>query len=120
MSLELLSQNAGWFWPYLVVIVFGFLPTEVWRVLGVMAGKGLSEDSELMQWVRVVATALVAAVVAKLVLAPTGALGAAPLWGRLAAIGLGVAAMLAANRSLVAGLLTGELALIAAIYASKL
>jgi branched-subunit amino acid transport protein len=119
MSLELLSQNTGWFWPYLVVIVFGFLPTEVWRVLGVMAGKGLSEDSELMHWVRVVATALVAAVVAKLVLTPTGALAAVPLAGRVAAIGAGIAAMLAANRSLVAGLVVGELTLIAAAYFLK-
>jgi branched-subunit amino acid transport protein len=119
MSLELLSQNAGWFWPYLVVIIFGFLPTEVWRVLGVLAGKGLSEDSELMHWVKVVATALVAAVVAKLVLSPTGALAAVPLSGRLAAIGAGVAAMLMTNRSLVAGLVAGEITLILTAYFLK-
>jgi branched-subunit amino acid transport protein len=116
MSLDVLSQNAGWLWPYLVVIVFGFLPTEVWRVLGVFAGKGLSEDSEVMRWVKVVATALVAAVVAKLVLSPTGALAAVPMAGRLAAIAAGVVAMLATQRSLVAGLLAGELTLIVAYF----
>lgn len=113
MSLELLQQGSGWFWPYLVVIIFGFLPTEVWRVLGVFAGKGLDENSEVFQWVKVVATALVAAVVAKLVLLPTGALAAIPLEGRLAAIAAGIAAMLAMKRSLVAGLLAGEITLIA-------
>jgi hypothetical protein len=114
MSYDLLREGSGWFWPYLVVIVFGFLPTEVWRVLGVFAGKGLSEDSEVFQWVKVVATALVAAVVAKLVLTPTGALAAIPLAGRLGAIAAGVVAMLVMKRSLVAGLVAGELTLVAA------
>jgi branched-subunit amino acid transport protein len=114
MILDMVREGSGWFWPYLVVIVVGFLPTEVWRTLGVLAGKGLSEDSEILHWVRFVATALVAAVVAKLVLAPTGALAAIPTAGRVAAIGAGVAAMLAARRSLVVGLAVGELVLIAA------
>jgi branched-subunit amino acid transport protein len=114
MTPELLGEDARWLWPYLVVVVVGFLPTEVWRVLGVFAGKGLDEESELLRWVRQVATALVAAVVAKLVLAPTGALAAIPAAGRVAAILAGVAAMFATRRSLVAGLVAGELTLIAA------
>jgi hypothetical protein len=109
-----LSENAGWFWPYLVVLVVGFIPTEVWRVLGVLAGKGLNEESELFQWVKVVATALVAAVVAKLILSPTGQLANVPLVARVGAIGIGVAAMLLTGRSLVAGLVAGELTLIVA------
>jgi hypothetical protein len=119
MTLELLRDASGWFWPFLVVIVVGFLPTEVWRVLGVLAGKGLSEDSELFQWVKVVATALVASVVAKLVLAPTGALAAIPAAGRVAAIVAGVAAMLLVRRSMIAGLLAGEMTLIAAAVMLK-
>jgi Branched-chain amino acid transport protein (AzlD) len=119
MTLELLRQESGWFWPYLVVIIIGFLPTEVWRILGVLAGKGLSEESELFQWVKVVATALVAAVVAKLILAPTGALAAVPIGVRTFAIAAGVAAMLATRRSLVAGLAAGELSLIAGAWLSR-
>jgi hypothetical protein len=119
MTLDMLRESSGWFWPYLVVIVIGFLPTEVWRVLGVLAGKGLNEESELFQWVRIVATALVAAVVAKLILAPTGQLANVPLAARVGAIGVGIAAMLVTNRSLVAGLLAGELTLIAATWLLK-
>jgi hypothetical protein len=114
VTLDLIREGSGWFWPYLVVIIIGFLPTEVWRVLGVLAGKGLSEESELFQWVKVVATALVASVVAKLILAPTGALAA-----RVFAIVAGIAAMLATNRSILAGLLAGELTLIAAAWFLK-
>jgi hypothetical protein len=52
-------------------------------------------------------------------LSPTGALAAVPTGGRLAAISAGVAAMLAMNRSLMAGLVVGELTLLAATYLSK-
>jgi branched-subunit amino acid transport protein len=119
MSLELLEQQSGWLWPYLVMLLVGFLPTEVWRVLGVMAGKGLSEDSELFQWVKLVATALVAAVVAKLVLTPNGALATIPTAGRVVALAAGVGAMLLARRSLVVGLVVGECALIGAALLAR-
>ncbi len=76
-----LEHATGGLWPYLVVIIFGFLPTEVWRTLGVLAGRGLDENSEVFRWVRFVATALVTAVVAKLLLNPQGALMQIPLWG---------------------------------------
>ena len=113
-SLAALQTAVGSFWPYLVVIVFGFLPTEIWRVLGVFVGNGLDEESEVFHWVRMVSTALVTAVVAKLLLAPSGALATVPLWGRLGAVALGLAAMLALRRSIVAGLIVGEMALITA------
>ncbi len=111
-----LEHATGGLWPYLVVIIFGFLPTEVWRTLGVLAGRGLDENSEVFRWVRFVATALVTAVVAKLLLNPQGALMQIPLWGRLGAVALGIAVMLATRRSIVFGLLAGEAALIAVGY----
>jgi branched-subunit amino acid transport protein len=109
-----LEHATGGLWPYLVVVIFGFLPTEVWRVLGVLAGKGLAEDSEIFHWVRFVATALVTAVVAKLLLSPQGALATLPIGVRLGAIGVGLTVMLLARRSILAGLLAGEASLIAA------
>jgi Branched-chain amino acid transport protein (AzlD) len=111
-----LEHTTGALWPYLVVVIFGFLPTEVWRVLGVLAGKGLNENSEIFHWVRMVATALVTAVVAKLLLSPQGALAMVPLWGRLGAVVFGLTVMFAAKRSIALGLIAGELALIAAGY----
>jgi branched-subunit amino acid transport protein len=111
-----LEQATGGLWPYFVVVIFGFLPTEIWRTLGVLAGRGLDENSEVFRWVRFVATALVTAVVAKLLLTPQGALMQIPLWGRLGAVILGIAVMLATRRSIVLGLLAGEAALIAAGY----
>jgi hypothetical protein len=69
----------GALWPYVLVIVAGFLPTEVWRSLAVVFARGLDEDSEALIFVRGVATALLAAVVARLVLLPPGELIAVPL-----------------------------------------
>jgi branched-subunit amino acid transport protein len=107
-----LQPLTGAFWPYLVIIVIGFLPTEIWRSLGVIIGKGLNDDSEIFHWVRMVAAALVTAVIAKLLLSASGALASVPLWSRLAAIVIGVGAMLLLKRSILLGLLAGEVALI--------
>jgi Branched-chain amino acid transport protein (AzlD) len=64
---------------YLVLLLVGFLPNEVWRVLGVVIGRGLDEKSEFMIWVRAVAVAVLAAVIAKLILVPPGVRRGAPL-----------------------------------------
>src|SRR5204862_5856251 len=64
---------------YLILIVIGFLPSEVWRWLGIALGRGLDEQSEIILWVRAVATALIAGVIARIVLIPPGALAGVPL-----------------------------------------
>ena len=74
--------------PYLALLLLGFLPSEVWRWLGILLGRGLDENSEIILWVRGVATALIAAVVARIVLIPPGALASVPLSVRLAALGV--------------------------------
>jgi hypothetical protein len=103
--------------PYLALILIGFLPSEVWRWLGIVLGRGLDEDSEIILWVRGVATALVAGVVARIVLIPPGALATVPLAVRLAAIGIGFLAFLLTRRSTFVGVLTGEAVLVAGAIA---
>ena len=100
--------------PYLLLVVFGFLPSEVWRLLAVALSRGLDEEAEALIWVRHVATALLAGVVAKLLLAPGGALAAVPLPWRLGALAAGLSGFLALRRSVLAGVLVGGAVLIAA------
>ena len=76
-------------WPYIYILVAGWLATDLWRWLGVLIGNRIDERSEVLNWVRAVATALVAAVIAKLIFFPTGTLEASPLWLRLAAVVFG-------------------------------
>lgn len=99
--------------PYLALLLIGFLPSEGWRWLGILLGRGLSEDSEIILWVRAVATALVAAVVARIILFPPGALAAVPVEVRVAALGCGFLAFLLIRRSAFAGVIVGEAVLIA-------
>ncbi len=103
-------------WPYLVLILVGFLPSEMWRALGVVVSRGLDDRSEIIVWVRAVATTLLAAVVMKLLLMPTGALAAAPLSARFGAVLVGIAVYFLARRSVIAGVIAGELILIFITY----
>lgn len=96
----------------LVVVLVGFLPNELWRVLGVLFGRRIDENSVWMQWVKAVAAALLAAVVARLLLVPSGALVALPLWLRIGAVASGIAGFLLLRRSVLAGVLTAEAVLI--------
>jgi hypothetical protein len=99
--------------PYLVLLLVGFLPNEIWRLLGIVVARGIDEDSELIIWVRAVAVAILAAVIAKLIVLPPGALASVPLTVRLGAITFGFVAFLLVRRSVFAGLVVGEAALIA-------
>ena len=99
-------------WPYFLMILVGYLPNEVWREFGLILARGLNEDSEIVVWSRAVATAILAGVIAKLVLFPTGALAAIPLLLRVMASVIGFVVFLAVRRSVSAGVLAAEAALL--------
>jgi hypothetical protein len=103
--------------PYLALVLVGFLPNEFWRVLGLVLVRGLDEDSEVVVWVRAVATAMLAAVLAQLILSSSGALAAIPVGVRVGAAVAGFVAFVIARRSVFAGVLTGEVVLVAGGYA---
>lgn len=103
----------GEFWPYLVLIFVGFLPNEIWRLLGLVLARRLHEGAEVLIWVRAVATAILAGVIGKLIFFPAGALASVPLSVRIGAIVLGLLAFVLIRRSVFAGVVAGETALIA-------
>jgi len=94
--------------PYLVLILVGFLPNEIWRALGLVLARGLNEDSEIVVWSRAVATAILAAVIGKLILFPSGTLDDIPLAVRIAAAACGFVAFICIKRSVFAAVLVGE------------
>ena len=103
-------------WPYLLLILVGFLPNEIWRALGLVMARGLDEGSELVVWSRAVATAILAGVIAKLIIFSPGALAEMPLALRVGAVACGLAAFLAVRRSMFVGVAVGEVVLIAGGY----
>jgi hypothetical protein len=102
--------------PVLALLLVGFLPNEVWRIVGLMLVRGLDEKSQIIVWVRAVATAMLAAVMAQLILSTTGAMAGIPVAIRIGAAVVGFAAFLVARRSVFAGVLAGEIAVMAGIY----
>jgi hypothetical protein len=96
---------------YALLLLVGFLPNEVWRMLGLAVARGVDEDSEFFVWARAVAVAVLAGVIAKLILFPPGALAAVPVSLRLGAIACGMLAFLLARRSVLAGVAAGEVVL---------
>ncbi len=99
-------------WPYLMLILVGFLPNEMWRLLGLGLARGVDESSEILVWVRAVATAVLAGVIGKLILFPAGALTTVPAPVRIAAACIGLLAFFLVRRSVFAGVAAGEAALI--------
>ena len=95
-------------WPYFVLILVGYLPNEIWRVLGLVLARGLNEDSEVVMWSRAVATAILAGVIAKLILFSSGALDSIPLPVRIGAAVCGFIVFSLVKRSVFAGVIAGE------------
>jgi hypothetical protein len=102
--------------PYLILIFFGFLPSEIWRFMSVFAARRIDENSEVFVYVRTIAAVLLVGIVGKLIFNPSGALALAPLAARLGALAIGATAFLIFRRSVFAAVFAGEAAIIMAGY----
>lgn len=102
--------------PYLAILLVAALPTHIWRWLGVLFAGRMDETSEVFVWVKAVATALVAALIAKLLLMPTGPLALLPVTVRCGAALFGLAVYVAAGRRLAVGIAAGELVILIAWF----
>ena len=97
-------------WHALVMLVLaGVIPNQVWRMLGLWLGSGLDEGSDLLMWVKAVATAILAGVIAQILVQPPGALASIPPVLRYGALAVGLVAFMLTRRSIFAGVLCGEI-----------
>jgi branched-subunit amino acid transport protein len=108
-----MSDFIGDWHALLVLLVAGVLPNQIWRMLGLWFGGGLDEGSELLVWVRAVATAVLAGVIAQIVVQPPGALASVPDWLRYSAVVAGFAAFMLSRKSIFAGVVAGEIFMLA-------
>ena len=97
----------------LVLLLAGFLPNEVWRMIGLWLGGGVDEGSELLVWVRAVATAILAGVIAQILLEPPGALASVPGWLRYLRWLRALRPSPLTRRSIFVGVVCGELLMLA-------
>ncbi len=103
----------AWWWPYLFILIAGWLVTDAWRFLGVYLGGRLSEQSDLLVLVRCIATALVAAVIASLIVFPAGPLAQASLFLRIFSAAIGFAVFLWFRKNVLLGIAVTEIVLLA-------
>jgi len=96
-----------------ILVVAGVIPNPFWRMLGLWFGGGIDEGSELLMWVRVVATAILAGVIAEIVVQPPGALASVPEWLRYTAVLVGFAGFMASRKSIFTGVVCGEIVIVA-------
>src|SRR5436853_7145632 len=111
-----MSHFPGDWHSLLVLVIAGFLPNEVWRMLGLWLGGGVDEGSELLVWVRAVATAILAGVIAQILVQPPGALASVADWLRYGAVAAGFAAVIVTRVSVFAGVVCGELVMLAGTW----
>jgi branched-subunit amino acid transport protein len=97
----------------LILVIAGFLPNEVWRMAGLWLGGGVDEGSEILVWVRAVATAILAGVIAQILVQPPGALASIPDWLRYGAVAAGFVVSMLTRRSIFAGVVAGEIVMVA-------
>jgi branched-subunit amino acid transport protein len=101
-------------WHALVVLVLaGVIPNQLWRMLGLWLGAELDEGSDLLMWVKAVATAILAGVIAQILVQPPGALAGVPAALRYGALAAGTVAFLLTRRSIFAGVACGEIFMLA-------
>jgi len=72
------------------MVVVGSLGTYVWRGLGVVLAGRLEPGGEAFRWITCVAYAMIAGLVARIIVLPTGPLAASLFWHRLAACLIGL------------------------------
>lgn len=100
---------------YLLILAVALVAHEPWRWLGIFLGRSIAPTDEVFIWVRAVSTALIAAVVMRLVLFPAGTLADVPVLARVGAFAIALGGYFAGGRQLLVGILAGSVALVAAL-----
>jgi branched-subunit amino acid transport protein len=101
----------GPLWPYLLMTV-GALATYFWRALGVTLSGRIDAGSRLFEWVACVAYALLAGLIARMILLPSGPLAEAATPDRVAAAAVALAIFFVTRRNIGLGVAAGAGALV--------
>ena len=95
-------------WLLMILCAAG---TYVWRGLGVLLSGRISTSSEVFTWITCVAYAMVAGLIMRTIVLPTGLLATTSLTHRLLACALGLAAYYLSRRNLFVAVSVGAVAL---------
>lgn len=110
------SLDGSW-QSYLTILVIALVAHESWRWLGAFLGRNVEQDDAVFIWVRYVSTAIVAALVMRLVLFPAGGLASVVLGIRVASVAVGAGIFIATRGNLAAGIATTCLTMVGLVWA---
>ena len=96
----------------MILTAISLLAHEPWRWIGMFLGRNIDIQSEIFRWVRAVSTALVAALVMRLLIFPAGALQTVPFGVRVVAMAAGLAAFMIGGRRVSYGVSLAAVALV--------
>lgn len=98
--------------PWIAVLCSGLICYS-WRAMGVALSRGLNPGGALVRWLTCVSYAMLAAIAARMIALPTGALAEVPDVSRYAACAAALAVFLLRRKGVFAGTATGFGVLIA-------
>lgn len=99
---------------FLLIVLACGAATYLWRGLGVALSAGLDTQSALFDWVACVALAMIAGLIARILILPTGVLAETLLWQRIGATAIALVTFyFFTRRNLLVGVLAGSLAMVA-------
>ena len=99
-------------WALVIAATVG---TYAWRGVGVLLSGRIRVESEVFKWVAAVAYAMIAGLVSRILVLPSGMLAETHLVERLAACALALIAYRLARRNLLVGVASGVAAIMAAV-----
>ncbi|MGD9667899.1 MAG: AzlD domain-containing protein [Hyphomicrobiaceae bacterium] len=105
----------GWTLAVILTAV-SLLTHEPWRWVGMFLGRNLDIEGDLFRWVRAVSTALVAALVMRLLIFPAGALQGVSIGVRAVAMVAGLVMFFAVGRRIAVGVLGAAAVLVAGAF----
>ena len=98
-------------WP---LVIAGIAVTYFWRALGTLLSARIDPGGATFQWVSCVSYAMLAGLIARMTVMPFGELASVPLSDRLLAMACAFVVFCALGRSVLLGVSSGVLVLIAA------
>lgn len=104
-------SGAGFWWPF-AVMVAGAAATYVWRAAGVALSGRIDPQGPVFEWVACVAYALLTALIARMILLPSGPLAETPSLDRIVAAGIAAAVFFVSRRNMLLGVGAGIGALV--------
>jgi branched-subunit amino acid transport protein len=99
-----------------ILLVLCTLGTYLWRGLGVLLSGRISVHGELFSWVTCVTYSMIAGLVMRIIVMPSGLLATSLTWHRLLACVIGLAAYYLCRRNLLVAVAVGAASLIVLNY----